>query len=209
MAHESRLSFSTQEILANVPVAEPLIVKGVRCHGGFDADGNYHSPRTLWRNPAVAAWQEQHVRTSGMPLFAIPDDAVPPHAPSVAQAKFLLRSGVREPIVRILSEIAIVEGFGAMIRELPVPSLKSFIREDVTGTALEHDASLRDELMAVRALSADRGAGYGPLLRTRDRLVRVAILWALLVVIFLVIWQLLQPQPRSHPPRPRPPITGP
>ena len=35
--------------------------------------------------------------------------------------KFLLRSGVREPMVRWLSEIAIVEGFGAMIRELPVP----------------------------------------------------------------------------------------
>jgi hypothetical protein len=151
MPHESRLSFSSEEILANVPVKEPLIVKGVRCHGGFDADGNYHSPRTLWRNPAIAAWQEQHQRTSPLPLVAVPDDAVPPHSISVEQAKFLLREGVREPIVRLLSEIAIVEGFGAMIRELPVPPLKSFIREDTAGTAIEHltrglfEAHARDE----------------------------------------------------------------
>ncbi|MGO9452703.1 MAG: hypothetical protein ACLQDV_16925 [Candidatus Binataceae bacterium] len=151
MPHESRLSFSTEEILANVPTTEPLIVKGVRCHGGFDANGGYHSPRTLRRVPAVKAWQDQHLRASPVPLVAIPEDAIPPHAISTAQAKFLLREGVREPIVRLLSEIAIVEGFGAMIRELPVPPLKSFIREDVAGTALEHltgglfEAHARDE----------------------------------------------------------------
>ncbi len=151
MPHESRLSFSREELLANVPVKQPLIVGGVRCHGGFDADGNYHSPRTLWRNPAVRAWQEQHLRTSPLPLVEIPDDAVPPHSISAEQAKFLIREGVREPVVRILTEIAIVEGFGAMIRELPVPPLASFVREDVTATALEHltrglfEAHARDE----------------------------------------------------------------
>src|SRR5215469_17361912 len=128
MLHESRLSCGTEELLANVPVAEPLIVKGVRCHGGFDADGGYHSPRTLWRVPAVEAWQKQHLATSPLPLVEIPEDAIPPHAIGVEQAKFLIREGVREPVVRLLSEIAIIEGFGAMIRELPVPPLKSFVR---------------------------------------------------------------------------------
>jgi hypothetical protein len=58
---------------------------------------------------------------------------------------------VREPIVRILSEIAIIEGFGATIRDLPIPPLASFIREDVAGTALAHlggglfEAHARDE----------------------------------------------------------------
>ncbi len=151
MPHESRLSFSAEEILANVPVAEPLIVKGVRCHGGFDADGNYHSPRTLWRNPAVQAWQEQHLENSALPLVEIPEDAIPPHSINAAQSKFLIREGVREPVVRLLTEIAIVEGFGAMIRELPVPPLRSFIREDVAGTAIDHlarglfEAHARDE----------------------------------------------------------------
>jgi len=151
MPHESRLNFSTDEILANVDTREPLIVKGVKCHGGFDADGNYRSPRTAFRVPAIKAWQEQHVATSGTALFEIPADTVSPQVPNVAQVKFLLKSGVREPMVRWLSEIAIVEGFGAMIRELPVPPLKTFIREDTAGTALAHltsglfEAHARDE----------------------------------------------------------------
>ena len=151
MPHESRLSFSAEELLANVPVTEPLIVRGVRCHGGFDADGGYHSPRTLWRVPAVQAWQRQHLATSPLPLVEIPEDVIPPHSIGAAQAKFLIREGVREPIIRILTEIAIVEGFGAMIRELPVPPLRSFVREEVSDTALEHltrglfEAHARDE----------------------------------------------------------------
>jgi len=151
MPHESQLNFSTEEILANVPIREPLIVKGVKCHGGFDADGHYRSPRTAFRVPAIKAWQEQHVATSGTPLFEIPADTISPQMPNVAQVKFLLRSGVREPMVRWLSEIAIVEGFGAMIRELPVPPLAGFIREDTAGTTLAHlakglfEAHARDE----------------------------------------------------------------
>ena len=151
MPHQSRLSFSAEELLANVPVTEPLLVRGVRCHGGFDADGGYHSPRTLWRMPAVQAWQRQHLATSPLPLVEIPEDVIPPHSIGAAQAKFLIREGVREPIIRILTEIAIVEGFGAMIRELPVPPLRSFVREEVSDTALEHltrglfEAHARDE----------------------------------------------------------------
>jgi hypothetical protein len=151
MLHESRLNFSAEEILANVPVREALIVKGVTWHGGFDADGNYCSPRTAYRVPAIKVWQQQHLETSGTALFEIPADTVSPQVPNVAQVKYLLRSGVREPMVRWLSEIAIVEGFGAMIRELPVPPLASFIREDTAGTALAHltsglfEAHARDE----------------------------------------------------------------
>lgn len=151
MPHESQLTFSTEEILANVTTREPLVVKGVKCHGGFDADGHYRSPRTRFRVPAIKAWQAQHVATSGTALFAIPADLISPHLPNAAQAKFLLRSGVREPMIRTLTEIAIVEGFGAMIRDLPVPPLASFIREDTAGTALAHlsgglfEAHARDE----------------------------------------------------------------
>ncbi|MBV9540508.1 MAG: hypothetical protein JO167_04515 [Alphaproteobacteria bacterium] len=149
--HPSRLEFKPEELLASPKLDAPLIAGGVRCHGGFDADGRYVSPRTLWRNPAVKAWQEQHLATSPHPLVEIPKDAIPPHLPSVAQAKLLLKEGVREPMVRTLTEIAIIEGFGATIRELPVPPLASFIREDVTGTALNHltsglfEAHARDE----------------------------------------------------------------
>ena len=139
MPNESRLNFSFDEILQNPNYDGPLIVNDRRCHGGFDKDGKYQSPRTVWRNPAIKAWQEQHVATSPRPLVEVPREVVPPYTPNVAQARFLLKNGIREPLVRILTEIAIVEGFGA------------FIREDVAGTALAHltgglfEAHARDE----------------------------------------------------------------
>ena len=151
MSHESRLSFSEAEILSNPPIKQRLVVRGVICHGGFDAGGEYVSPRTLWRVPAIKAWQEQHLATSGMPLVEIPADTVSPRVPNVAQAKYLLRKGVREPMIRSLTEIAIIEGFGAQIRDLPVPPLKGFIKESTEGTALAHltgglfEAHARDE----------------------------------------------------------------
>jgi hypothetical protein len=151
MPTESKLNFSLDELLENPKYDRNLIVKDRRCHGGFDKDGNYQSPRTIWRNPAIKAWQEQHLATSPLPLVEIPHEVVPPYTPNVAQARFLLKNGVREPLIRILTEISIVEGFGAFIRELPVPALKSFIREDVAGTALAHltgglfEAHARDE----------------------------------------------------------------
>jgi len=149
--HESRLAFKFDELLSSPETETPLIAGGVRCHGGFDADGNYVSPRTLWRSPAIRAWQEQHLARSSLPLVEIPRDTIPPHLPNVAQATLLLKEGVREPMVRTLTEIAIVEGFGATIRELPVPPIESFIREDIEGTALAHltgglfEAHARDE----------------------------------------------------------------
>jgi hypothetical protein len=151
MSNQSKLNFSFDELLENPGYDHRLIVNGRRCHGGFDKDGRYQSPRTVWRNPAIEAWQEQHRVSSSLPLVEVPREVVPPYTPNVAQARFLLKNGVREPLVRILTEIAIVEGFGAFIRELPVPSLTSFIREDVTGTALAHltgglfEAHARDE----------------------------------------------------------------
>jgi hypothetical protein len=149
--HESRLEFKLEELLSSPKFDMSLVAGGMRCHGGFDANGSYVSPRTLWRNPAIRAWQEQHLKTSGHPLIEIPPDVIPPHLPSVAQAKLLLKEGVREPMVRTLTEIAIVEGFGATIRDLPVPPIATFIREDVRGTALAHltgglfEAHARDE----------------------------------------------------------------
>ena len=151
MPNESRLSFSFDELLENPKYDRTLTVNDRRCHGGFDQDGKYQSPRTVWRNPAIKAWQEQHLATSRLPLIEVPRDVIPPYTPNVEQARFLLKNGVREPLVRILTEIAIVEGFGAFIRELPVPPLESFMLEDVTGTALAHltgglfEAHARDE----------------------------------------------------------------
>ena len=132
-----RLVFTADELLDSGAYQEPLIAAGVRCHGGFEANGAYRSPRTLHRAPAVAAWQARLAR-EGAPLVQIAPALMPPQYPNVAQAKLLLKNGVRDPIVRTLTIISIVEGFGAIIRDVKVPDLGALVVEPVEGTALAH-----------------------------------------------------------------------
>jgi hypothetical protein len=143
--------FSEDELLAGHPVIEPLIAGGVRCHGGFDAEGAYVSPRTLHRWPAIRAWQAQHQDQFGTPLLDLALDAWPEHYPNLAQARHLIASGVREPIVSTLTRIGTVEGFGSMIRHSVIPALQGCFVEAVAGTATDHlgrglyEAHARDE----------------------------------------------------------------
>jgi hypothetical protein len=144
------LEYTPDELLDSGPYAEPLIAGGVRCHGGFEADGRYRSPRTLHRAPAVSAWQARLAR-EGNPLLAIDPALMPPQYPNVDQARLLLREGVRDPVVRRLTIISIVEGFGAIIRDVRVPRLDALFVEPISGTALAHlsrglfEAHARDE----------------------------------------------------------------
>jgi hypothetical protein len=144
------LEFAREQLLEGGPYAEPLVAGGVRCHGGFDADGRYRSPRTLHRAPAIRAWQARLAR-EGHPLLGIDAALMPPQYPNLEQARLLLREGVRDPVVRRLTLIAIVEGFGAIIRDVRVPDLSAFVVEPIEGTALAHlagglfEAHARDE----------------------------------------------------------------
>jgi len=150
LSDASRLTFSEAELLDSGAYEAPLIAGGVRCHGGFDATGAYRSPRTLHRAPAVAAWQARLAR-EGAPLVEVPRALMPPQYPNVAQSKLLLKNGVRDPIVRALTIISIVEGFGAIIRDVKVPVLAEQFVEPLEGTALDHlgrglfEAHARDE----------------------------------------------------------------
>jgi len=145
-----RLVYTRDELLESGPYAAPLVAGGVRCHGGFDADGRYRSPRTIHRAPAIAAWQARLAR-EGAELIQISPSAMPPSYPNVEQAALLLEHGVRDPIVRTLTIISIVEGFGAIIRDVKVPDLAALVVEPVEGTALAHlreglfEAHARDE----------------------------------------------------------------
>ena len=55
----TQLEFTADELLADVDIAEPLVVGDTVCHGGFGDDGAYVSPRTRNRVPAIHAWQAQ------------------------------------------------------------------------------------------------------------------------------------------------------
>ncbi|MEJ2130042.1 MAG: hypothetical protein P8Y95_00065 [Gammaproteobacteria bacterium] len=143
------VEFTFDQLLAEDPFEEPLIAGGVRCHGGY-IDGQYVSPRGRVRRRAIANWQGR-LRDAGEPLVHIPDRYVPPNYPNYEQAKFLLKEGVTEPVTRSLTIISIIEGFGARIRDVPVPDLEAQIKEDIQGTALAHltgglfEAHARDE----------------------------------------------------------------
>ena len=146
-----QLTYDEAELLASHDYEAPLIAGGVRCHGGFDADGTYVSPRTKHRAPAIEAWQTNHRATFGTELMGVPLDTWPGHYPNVAQARFLIESGLPEPIINTLTRIGTVEGFGGMIRLAPVPDRRRTFVEDTDGTALAHlttglfEAHARDE----------------------------------------------------------------
>ena len=146
-----QLEWSEHELLATHPIEQPLVAGGVRCHGGFDAEGRYVSPRTLNRTPATRAWQANHEATFGTELLGAPIDTWPAHYPNLAQSKLLLERGVRQPAISELTRIGTVEGFGGLIRHSQIPDLQACFAEDVRGTALAHldqglyEAHARDE----------------------------------------------------------------
>ena len=146
-----QVDFAEAELLASHRYAEPLVVGDVRCHGGFDDEGAYVSPRTLHRVPAIAAWQAKHRRDFGTELLDLPLDTWPEHYPNVPQARFLVESGITDPISATLTRVGTVEGFGAMIRYEALPDLQRLVDEDIAGTALAHlgaglfEAHARDE----------------------------------------------------------------
>lgn len=138
------------EILAEDPVLDPFVVAGRRCHGGVDADGRYHSPRSRFRNTAIAAWQEQHRSQYGTELLDAGLDTWPPPSPTVAQSRLLLERGVREPVISALTRIGTVEGFGGAMRLWALADVQAYFVEPVAGTTLDHldamfEAQARDE----------------------------------------------------------------
>ena len=133
-----RTHYHHDELLAEHTYERPLVLDGVPCHGGF-LRGDYVSPRTRWRSAAIEAWQSQ---LPAGELSAVLDPItgrIPPHFPSVAQTKLLVRNGVTVPLVRILSIIAIVEGFGGeVLRTVALPPLGDRVVDPIEGTALAH-----------------------------------------------------------------------
>lgn len=150
MTHR-QVHWSQSELLAGHEVAEPLVVAGRRCHGGYLSDGSYVSPRTRGRVPAIANWQARHREDFGTEILDAPIATWPEPYPNVAQSKFLLRNGVREPVVAVLTRVGTVEGFGGLIRHVARPDLQRHFVESIDGTAAAHlagglfEAHARDE----------------------------------------------------------------
>jgi hypothetical protein len=134
----AQTEFTSEELLASHPGTEPLLAGDVRCHGGFAADGAYVPPRTLHRVPAIEAWRAKHAADFGADVIDVPLETWPTHFPNIAQARYLIANGVREPLIATLTRIGTVEGFGANIRLLQPGDLQRHFAEDISGTATAH-----------------------------------------------------------------------
>ena len=101
--------------------------------------------------PRSTAWQQSHREQFGTEILDAPIELWPEVFPNVAQSKYLLREGVREPTISSLTRIGTVEGFGSMIRAVQVDELQSHFDESIAGTAIAHlqgglfEAHARDE----------------------------------------------------------------
>lgn len=144
--------WTERELLASHPTTAPVFAGAKRCHGGFDDNGAYVSPRTLGRWPAIHNWQAAHRDAFGTEILDAPLDQWPANYPSVEQSKFLLRNGITEPTAATLTRIGTVEGFGGLIREVGVADLQRHFVDSIDGTALAHldlglfEAHARDEV---------------------------------------------------------------
>ena len=94
--------------------------------------------RTRFRRPAIEAWQQQNCERFGTSIVDAPMEQWGKTFPNVAQARFLLRSGVPEPLVATLTRIGTVEGYGANIRLLKPKDLQRHFVEEIAGTAIDH-----------------------------------------------------------------------
>ena len=135
----AQVEFTEEELLADVPVAEPLIAGGVRCHGGFDEDGRYVSPRTKFRVPAISAWGEQNsARFCQRADRRARSNGGSARSPTSSRPASSIRAGVPEPLMATLTRIGTVEGYGANIRLLQPKDLQRHFVEDIEGTAIDH-----------------------------------------------------------------------
>lgn len=134
----AKRSFSREELIADHAYVKPQIEAGYRLHGGFDENGVYISPRTLYRWPAVHAWQDA-LRERGEPLI----DASPrllkrgPY-PNAEQQKFLLSVGDGESLWNGLTITGVIEARGQMLAQVRAPDFQNIVVEDLSETCLGH-----------------------------------------------------------------------
>ncbi|HEX3674660.1 MAG TPA: hypothetical protein VHU87_10335 [Rhizomicrobium sp.] len=134
----ARLTYSKSEILADHDYAKPHMEEGYKLHGGFDADDNYISPRTLHRWPAINAWSEA-LKGRGHELVDSSQQLmVRGSFPNVAQQSFLLDLGMGQTLWDSLSVTGVVEARGRMLAEATAADFQSIVEDDISETAVGH-----------------------------------------------------------------------
>jgi hypothetical protein len=134
----TKLSYSTEEILAHHPYAKPHSEAGYKLHGGFDADGKYISPRTLHRWPAIQAWGDALKARGHEIVDASQQLMVRDNFPSPAQQKFLLDLGLDQTLWDSLTITGMIEARGRQLAEAVAPDFQAIVVDDIAQTAVGH-----------------------------------------------------------------------
>jgi hypothetical protein len=134
----AQLKYTREELMAEDDYAKPHVINGEIMHGGFDTDGNYISPRTLHRWPAVRAWQTALETKGGMLLDATTELLSNDNYPTRAQQKFLLKNGLGQVFWNGLTITGIFEGRGRFICEATLPNFQDIVVEDISEMAIGH-----------------------------------------------------------------------
>ena len=134
----TKLNFTWDELMASHDYARPHEEAGYKLHGGFDGKGEYISPRTLNRWPAVTAWQEQ-LTAKGWPLIDATVQLLKRgHYPNIEQQKLLLKNGFGETLWNSLTITGIVEARGRALCEFEAPDFQKIIVEDISNMCTGH-----------------------------------------------------------------------
>jgi hypothetical protein len=130
--------YTRDEILADHAYAKPHLEAGYRLHGGFDAGGNYVSPRTLNRWPAIHAWSDALTERGHDLVDASQQLNARGSFPNVAQQSLLLESGFGQTLWDSLSVTGVIEARGRMLAEAEAPDFQSIVEDDISETATAH-----------------------------------------------------------------------
>ncbi|HBA42313.1 MAG TPA: hypothetical protein DCZ07_04990 [Alphaproteobacteria bacterium] len=130
--------YSYDEIMAEHDYAQPHEVMGKLLHGGFDAEGNYISPRMLHRGPAVAQWASNLEARGGKLIDASQKLLKRDNYPNHAQQKFLLQHGLGKTLWDSLTLTGIIEGRGKVFSDVVGPDFQEFFVEDISELAVGH-----------------------------------------------------------------------
>jgi len=134
----AKLTYTTEEILADHPYAKPHVEAGYKLHGGFDAVGNYISPRTLHRWPAINAWSEALTARGHELIDSSQQLMVHGTFPNVEQQHLLLELGLGQTLWDSLSVTGVIEARGRRLAEATAPGFQDIVIEDISETAVGH-----------------------------------------------------------------------
>lgn len=130
--------YDKRYLMSDVRFARPHEVCGVRMHGGFDAAGEYVSPRSLGRNQALDAWQGALEQRGGRLFDADASLLTGARLPNLAQHRLLLQENITQPFWNMLTVTGKIEGRGRLLAEMQFPDLQTLVVEDISAMALGH-----------------------------------------------------------------------